>query len=128
VVTSFPSIARGQQAWGKLKATAAEQRKLWREVGEALLVGRKQNPSNQGFCTWLKDNGFNDIKRDTRADAMWLAEKWSVIGSPDNDITHPENIRKWFNENQQTSSLPEDLKDVEIVTKAVPERSFGHRA
>lgn len=27
-------VARGQRAWGRIKATAAEQRELWREVGE----------------------------------------------------------------------------------------------
>jgi hypothetical protein len=25
---------------------------------------------------------------------------WSVVGRPDNDFTHPINIRKWFNEQQ----------------------------
>jgi hypothetical protein len=101
-----PVVLRGQRAWGKIKTTAAEQRELWKQVGEALLVGRRANPSNQGFGAWLKDYGFDDLKRDTRADAMWLAEKWSIIGSPDNDLTHPTNIRKWFNE-QSPSPAPE---------------------
>lgn len=106
-------VARGQRAWGRIKATAAEQRELWREVGEALLVGRRLHKSNQAFGQWLKDHGFDDIKTNTRADAMWFAESYAVLRSPDNELTHPTNIRKWFNEQKTTSILPADLAEVE---------------
>jgi len=39
-------VARGQRAWNRIKATAAEQRELWREVGEALLVGRRMHKAD----------------------------------------------------------------------------------
>lgn len=41
-------ILRGQRAWAKIKATAAEQRQLWREVGEALVeLARKTDPMHE---------------------------------------------------------------------------------
>lgn len=42
-------VIRGQRVWGKIKATAAEQRQLWREVGEALSYGRALHLSNPKF-------------------------------------------------------------------------------
>lgn len=120
-------VARGQRAWSRIKATAAEQRELWREVGAALLVGRKQNPSNQGFSKWCKENGFGDLKPNTRTNAMWLAETYSTVtvGLPP-DITHPENIRQWAREQQHTALLPADLSDIQaesIETIELDERS-----
>ena len=67
-------VARGQRAWGRIKATAAEQRELWREVGEALLVGRRLHKSDKLFGQWIKEHGFGDMDRRYRADSMWLAE------------------------------------------------------
>lgn len=120
-------VARGQRAWNRIKATAAEQRELWREVGEALLVGRKQNPSNQGFSKWCKENGFEDLDRHDRADAMWLAEHWALCdGHTTADLSHPSRIRRWFNEQQQTALLPADLSDIQaesIETIELDERS-----
>ncbi len=62
------------------------------------------NPSNQAFGKWLVECGFDDIKQTTRADAMWLANNWSVLQSLDNEISHPANIRMAHNESQ--SDLP----------------------
>lgn len=108
-------VARGQRAWNRIKATAAEQRELWREVGEALLVGRKQNPSNQGFCKWCKENGFEDLHRNDRASAMWLAEHWSSLQHSDATagLTHPRRIKEWYEEQKQTALLPADLSDIQ---------------
>lgn len=112
-------IARGQTAWSRLKATAAEQRELWRQVGEALLVGRRLNPSNQGFSRWCQENGFDDLKKDTRADAMWLAENWSALSGHPITESHPNNIRKWHREQQTQASLPDDIPVVLKETVAV---------
>jgi len=78
------------------------------------LVGRKLNTSNQAFGKWLVENGFDDIKSSTRADAMWLAQNYSVFQSLDNEISHPTNIRMWFNE-QPKVALPADLEEIEAT-------------
>ena len=54
-------LIHGSRAWSRIKATAAEQRELWRDVGEALLVGRRMHKSNQAFSQWLKETGFAEI-------------------------------------------------------------------
>ena len=106
-------VARGQRAWGRIKATAAEQRELWREVGEALLVGRKQNKSDKLFGQWIKAHGFDDIERTTRSHAMWMAENWSAVERLHTSESHPKNIRELFNEQKTSSILPADLAEVE---------------
>lgn len=107
-------VTRGQAAWGKIKATAAEQRELWRQVGEALLVGRKANPSNQGFGTWLKDHGFDDISSQYRSAAMFVAREWPSVSRITGNVSDPIQIQKDFTENRQTSTLPEELKEVQV--------------
>ena len=88
-------VARGQRAWGRIKATAAEQRELWREVGEALLVGRKLHKADQKFSQWCKEMGFGDLHRNDRSAAMWLAEHWSSLQHSDATagLTHPRRIK-----------------------------------
>jgi hypothetical protein len=113
-------VARGQRAWSKIETTAAEQRQLWREVGEALAYGRLGNPANQKFGHWCKDMGF-DMDFRVRNDAMWLAGQGnSVLQSLDNGLTHPTAIRQYIKKQEASSALPEDLKDVSITTRAVP--------
>jgi hypothetical protein len=109
------TVSRGQRAWGKIKATAAEQRDLWKQVGEALLVGRRLHPSNQGFGKWCKEMGFNDIPPRTRSSAMWLAVQRSEIFSGlEAGLTHPVALQAWAKEQEQTSSLPEELLVVTV--------------
>jgi hypothetical protein len=115
-------------------------RQLWREVGEALLVGRRENPSNQAFGKWLKEHGFvfSDhpvTNRVIRSNAMWLAENWAVVGNPNNDYTNPGDIRKAFDEALEAARplpFPDlDLEASEVaaseeaadIARAVP----GHR-
>lgn len=82
------------------------------------------HPSNQGFSKWLTDNGFEYIKHRYRSAAIWLAQNWSeavrrttphasVLRSADNELTHPTQLRKWFNEQKTTSILPADLSDTQ---------------
>jgi len=107
-------VARGQRAWGRIKATAAEQRELWREVGEALLMGRRMHKADQKFSQWCKDHGFGDIASKNRTDAMWLADNWTVVTTDlPPDLTHPQNIRQWHREQKTTSILPVELAEVE---------------
>ena len=77
-------------------ATAAEQRQLWRDVGEALLEGRVMHPANQAFGSWCANEGF-DMDRRVRADSMWLAENWlSLSNHWTTGDSHPTAIRSAF--------------------------------
>lgn len=105
-------VSRGRHAWSRIKATAAEQRELWRIVGEALLVGRKLNPSNQAFGKWCIEMGF-DMDARVRSDAMWFAE--SVFQSLEHDLTHPTAIRQYAKKMEQAASLPADLADAQAT-------------
>lgn len=113
-------IARGVSAWNRIKATAAEQRDLWRAVGEALLEGRKLHPSNQKFGQWCKEVGFEDLPPDSRTAAMWWADvsRNDCGTAPPRDLTHPVALRTWHREQAQEALLPEDLKSLEPTPSA----------
>lgn len=91
----------------------------WRTVGEALLIGRRQHKSDQGFSRWFKANGFGscacsdsgDIHRVTHSNAMWLAQNWdevwvglgppytaAVAASAAPDLSQPDRIRQAYRE------------------------------
>lgn len=57
----------------------------------------------------MKDHGFDDISRQVRADAMWLAENWNEVSdglTP--ELSNPQVIRKWFSEQaKDTPPAPE---------------------
>lgn len=109
-------LIHGSRAWSRIKATAAEQRELWRDVGEALLVGRKLHKADQKFSQWCKEMGFDmrpQVRSDVmwwasegytackplvRSDAMWLAEHWSSLQHSDATagLTHPRRIKEWY--------------------------------
>lgn len=110
-------VAEGREAWGRIKSNAKMMREDWRKVGEALLVGRKANRSDKRFGQWLQSN-FPDLSgkehKDTRANAMWLAENWSTVALRDSslDLCHPTNVRAAYNkaqtgaESQEPQELP----------------------
>ena len=77
-------------------------------------MGRKQNPSNQGFSKWLTDNGFEDIKPRYRSAAIWLAQNWSeAVRRTTPHTSDPIQIQKDFNDYQHTALLPADLSDIQ---------------
>lgn len=118
-------VARGQRAWNRIKATAAEQRELWREVGEALLVGRRMHKADQKFSQWCKEMGF-DMRPQVRSDVMWWASEGYTACKPPADLTHPTHLRQWAREQKQTALLPADLSDIQaesIETIELDERS-----
>lgn len=89
-------------------------------------MGRKQNPSNQGFSKWCKEMGFDDMNPRVRSDAMWMAENPAVFQSLENGITHPTALRQYAKEQQHTALLPADLSDIQaesIETIELDERS-----
>lgn len=86
---------------------------MWKQVGEALLVGRKEHKADQKFSQRCKDSGF-DMDRRVRADAMWFAQ--SGVCPTDTDAYTPTEIRRWFND-QPKEPLPSDLTDIKIEVK-----------
>jgi hypothetical protein len=114
-------VARGQQAWGKIKATAAEQRQLWQEVGAALLVGKKDKNIRGGkpFIEWAKAE-FNGLSESTIPDAIWWAGKSTAGVEIPSELTHPKRLREWFRENASAETLTEDLKNIQVVKDELP--------
>jgi len=103
-------VIRGQRAWTFIKKSAADQRQAWREVGEALAYGRALHKADRAFSQWIKEQGFDDIPRGTRADAMWLAQHWCEVSNDSTpDITHPHALRAAFNEAQADQPPAPDL-------------------
>ncbi|MFM0347670.1 hypothetical protein [Paraburkholderia sp. RL17-347-BIC-D] len=116
-------VTRGQRAWGRIKATAAEQRQLWKEVGEALMVGRSEHPTdNNKFGEWCAANGFGDVERHDRADAMWLAENWWGLGDCPPTLSHPHAVRRWMRK-QQADTPPSP--EVDLSTSPAPRQRIS---
>ena len=107
-------ILRGQRAWTRIKTTAAEQRELWRQVGEALAYGRAENPSTKAFGAWVIEHGFGDMDRFTRRDALWLADNWHALtGNDSPSATHPTAVRIAHRKALRSAS-PAPTKDTEF--------------
>ena len=119
-------VTRGQLAWSRIKATAADQRELWRQVGEALLVGRRLHRSNTMFSLWCERSGFGDMNVALRSDAMWLVENWNVVFAAlscssypagNTELTQPKHLRQWYREVKSSAAIPESLADLTITEK-----------
>jgi hypothetical protein len=67
-------------------------------VGEALAYGRALHKADRAFSQWIKAEGFDDIDRRVRADAMWLAQNWSQVSGDQTPLATPGEIRRVFNE------------------------------
>lgn len=119
-------IAKGQRAWTKIKATAEEQRVLWLEIGNALAIGKFQNPSNQGFSKWCQAYGFGDMAAPVRSDAMWFSSYNDCKTAPVS-MSHPTNIRAWAREQDYEAALPEDLQDIHPEATVVLTEREGER-
>lgn len=117
-------ILKGQRAWTKIKATAKEQRELWRDVGGALNAIRVLHPSDKEYGQALKQYGFDDIKPATRSDALWFYMFYSTTIVDKNlpvELTHPVAIRQWHREQYvRYIQLPPDLQELPIETKVLP--------
>jgi hypothetical protein len=130
-------IRKGQAAWTTIKESAEETRLRWLEIGNALLIGRHENPSNQDFGKWCEARGF-DMDPSLRSDAMWYAE--NVASCDDHKTeTHPHVIRKAHRKAQAAlkraeaarkaaedaeaagmPSLDEDAGPAKVETHAIP--------
>src|SRR4051812_31748512 len=104
MATTADPVSMGRQAWGRIKTNSKMMREDWRMVGEALLVGRTKFTTadgglyKKGFGQWCRENGFDDIDRNDRGDAMWLAEEFSNApgGCISDSICHPKHIRQAY--------------------------------
>ena len=105
-------IARGQRAWARIKATAEEQRTLWLEVGVALMYGKQKGNRKVGqkFSVWVQEV-FPGLNQDTAADAIWWASNSVMTTEIPAGLSHPKNIRQWFNETQAAAQVPADLAE-----------------
>lgn len=88
-------------AWSQIKATAEEQRVLWLEVGVALMYGKiKENRADgQKFSEWVQEK-FPELSMSTVPDAIWFTSFSTVAVEIPAELTHPQNIRQWYREQQ----------------------------
>lgn len=100
------TLARGQRAWKQIKLSAVEQRELWRQVGQALIVGKNKDVrGGKKFSEWAQEMFHGIDVSNTVPAAIWLAENF--VRCTENcpaELTHPKHIRDWFNEQQLTTS------------------------
>ncbi|MGY6160478.1 hypothetical protein [Paraburkholderia strydomiana] len=121
-------IARGQAAWASIKekrgarralsrgsgAKAQERRdnlksqhlKWWREIGEALEVGKNLNAGGRygAYSAWLKAKGFDDIP--DRSSAIWFSASAEALGDTPGDMTSPSSIRAWVYQREAAKRAP----------------------
>ena len=62
----------------RIKTTAAEQRQLWREVGEALAYGKNKlnRPAGQKFSDWAVEQFPGICIKNDVPDAIWFATEF----------------------------------------------------
>ena len=108
--------------------TLAAPRNLREALVLALAYGRKLHKADQKFSQWCKDEGFGDIPRRTRADAMWMVENCNSVGndSPPG-LTHPHAIRAAVNTHAAASLLPADLAAVEVTPEDTIKLAYGRK-
>lgn len=112
------------RAWSRIKSTAAEQRQLWREVGEALLVGRRMHKSDKLFGQWCRAQGF-DMDRRYRSAAMWLTDNWTATGSIAPTTSDPIAVQAAFRD-QAPAPSPEmslDTPEPTVNLQAVAQQA-----
>ncbi len=136
-------VARGRIAWGQLKDEAPrsralsrgpgakarerrersknERRQWWLEVGQALMIGKRASATGHAYYAWIKANGFDDMPRSARKDAIWFASNIGVLGELPVGMASPGTIRQWANKQAALSSVFPDAKHAsESVSRASP--------
>ena len=105
-------IRKGQRAWKEIKATAAEQRTLWLEVGVALMYGKiKENrKAGQKFSEWVQEI-FPGLPERSVPDAIWFASNSETLSEIPAGVADPICIKRWFNEQEAIQALPTDLQE-----------------
>lgn len=120
-------VVRGRIAWGRLKEDAPKRRALsrgsganakerrersqndhrlwWIQVGQALLVGKRMAKTDHGYYAWLRANGFEDVPRSARQDAIWFASNMTSLGELPEGLASPGTIRQWAYKRAKASSV-----------------------
>lgn len=89
---------------------------LWRLVGEALLVGRREHKSDKLFGQWCVAQGL-DMHRNYRSAAMWLATEWASAASITCTISDPIQLRK---EVSALAGTPAPSPEVDLASVPAP--------
>ena len=93
---------------------------------EALLVGRKLHKSNQAFGQWCKEMGFDDMHRNYRSAAMWLAQNWTAVTASTTCTSDPIQLQKDFND-QPKEALPATFDSTPRQSVVKPTTHTPHR-
>lgn len=141
-------VARGRIAWGQLKDDAPrsralsrgpgakaterrersqkERRRWWLEVGQALMFGKRASATGHAYYAWIKANGFDDMPRSARKNAIWFASAIGTLGELPDGLASPSTIRQWANKQAALSSVFPDAKHAnESVASASPDVLCG---
>lgn len=107
------NIRKGQQAWGRIKATAEEQRILWLEVGVALMYGKlKENRADgQKFSEWVSEK-FPGLSARYASAALWCSDNSAYYAESLEGVSDPIEAQRLIGEHQATKALPSDLQDI----------------
>lgn len=119
-------MARGRIAWGQLRDNAPRRRSLsrgqgakaterrhhsqeehrrwWLQVGQALMVGKRTSNTDHAYYAWIKANGFDDLPRSARKNAIWFASNIGTLGELPEGMASPGTIRQWANKRAVTLS------------------------
>lgn len=97
----------------ELREAAAKTREDWIAYGDHLVEARRAIKSNNLFNKWLEEQGLLSFAdRNTRTDAMWLAElPEHVLEQVPETIHAPKAIRAWFRE--RVNAIAETLNSHE---------------
>ncbi|WMS40826.1 hypothetical protein RDV64_12015 [Acuticoccus sp. MNP-M23] len=108
-------IQAGREAWAEEKANAGRSRERWLKIGRALQIGRDLHASNRGFSEWCLEHGFDDLHRNDRTNAMWLANNWEEVQATlhgDRAMpSTPGEIRRAFNKAKKGAEKGADGDD-----------------
>jgi hypothetical protein len=114
-ISPLEMVIKGRRAWKKIterrhsasgrKTTLAEQRQLWRAVGDALQVGRATRAADSDFRKWCKHTGFT-MDSPTLAAAMWLAENWEAVGEAVPHVWSPVTLHRMYQSPPSSNCAP----------------------
>nr|WP_147310361.1 hypothetical protein [Cupriavidus taiwanensis] len=99
------SRGRGAKARERREQSQNKRRRWWLAVGQALLVGKRESKTDHAYYAWLKANGFDDMARSARKNAIWFALNAGNLGELPDGMASPGTIRQWANKQAALSSV-----------------------
>jgi hypothetical protein len=122
------SRRQGDKAQERRKKSNSEHLKWWRDVGQALAVGKRLNADGRcgAYGAWVKAKGFHDVP--DRPSTIWLAENFDALGETPGDMTSPASIRNWASQREAAKHAPaptaEDIS-LQHAADAITQASRG---